>query len=235
MKKKVLHTFLICWLFTLPVMAQDSCMVVKAEPQLSDIYGALRSLNVHIFRFDISSFLKSVYQVNLYIDEYEKDSIPHRYRDVSLGTNIESLDNVPEEYREEFRKIKQVPEGKNEWDNIKDISIYLTKPNDSIASFEINIPNTLTTRQRVKLHPISEYNTYFYDVRPFTFKATEEKDTVSIPLLLYGSAWLDKKYNIIRFCGESEIDPDMKAELLKELPHYYIIGLKLTKEQNTLK
>ena len=42
--------------------------------------------------------------------------------------------------------------------------------------------------------------------------------------------WLDERYNIIRFCGEKEIDPELSSEILKHLPHYYILGLKYEKK-----
>ena len=49
-----------------------------------------------------------------------------------------------------------------------------------------------------------------------------------IPLAAYTSFWFDVKYNIIRSCGASELDPDMSTEILKDTPHYYVIGVTLT-------
>ena len=43
------------------------------------------------------------------------------------------------------------------------------------------------------------------------------------------SFWFDEKYSVIRFCGAKEIDPDMSTEILKDTPHYYVIGVTLTK------
>ncbi|WP_373151839.1 DUF5041 domain-containing protein, partial [Bacteroides caccae] len=54
---------------------------------------------------------------------------------------------------------------------------------------------------------------------------------VELTLILYGSAWLDKQHDIIRFCGEREIDPEMKAEILKDIPHYFVIGIELKAEK----
>lgn len=229
MRKYTLATF-ICIFFAVVAHAQEEGpRVVKKEPQMSDIYGVLDALHINLFRFDLSAFLTDVYNVNLYIDEYEKGKEPRRKRTVRLGKNIESLDEVPEEHRAAFRELKKVPEGKNEWNNITDISIYLTKPNDSTAMFTINVPDVMRTNQKVNLHSVGEHKMYFYNARPFTFKAMEEKDSLNIPFLLYGSGWVDERYGIIRFCGEREIDPDMKAEILSNIPYYYIVGIELKK------
>ena len=47
----------------------------------------------------------------------------------------------------------------------------------------------------------------------------------------YTSAWLDEKPNIIRFCGDKEILADMSSEILKYLPHYYVIGVRFVRKQ----
>ena len=230
MRKYTLATLLCVFLAVVANAQEEGPKVVKTEPEMADIYGVLEALNINLFRFDLSAFLTDVYSVNLYIDEYEKGKEPKRDRTIRLGKNIKSLEEIPEKHREAFRELKKVPEGQNEWNNIKDVSIYVTKPNDSTAMFTINIPDVMRTNQKVKLHAVGKSKTYFYNVRPFTFKAVEKKDSLNIPLLLYGSGWVDERYDIIRFCGEREIDPDMKAEILANLPYHYIIGVELKKE-----
>ena len=53
---------------------------------------------------------------------------------------------------------------------------------------------------------------------------------MKIPLLLYGSVWAEPGTTFFRFCGENEIDPEMKAEILTHIPHHYVIGVQLKKE-----
>jgi hypothetical protein len=48
---------------------------------------------------------------------------------------------------------------------------------------------------------------------------------------LFGSSWYDERFNIYRFCGENEINPDMSSEILKDVPHYYVIGVKFNKKK----
>ena len=229
MRKHALAAF-ICISLALTANAQEGPKVINTEPQLSDIYAVFDVLNIHLFRFDLKEFLTDVYFVTMYIDEYEAGKEVKRGNTIRVDKNIVSLNDVPAEYRDEIRKQKNIPQGKNEWDHIKELSLYVTKPNDSTARFSINIPEAMSTNQQVKLRPVGASKRYFYQLVPFTFKAMEKQEVMKVPLLLYGSAWEDTKNGFIRFCGEREIDTDMKAELLSDMPHYYIIGLELKKE-----
>lgn len=225
---------LLCLLLTGIADAQEKApQVIKTEPQLEDIYNVLAAMNIHIYRFDVKEFLNRVYTVNAYVDEYEKDKSPKRIHNIRLGKNIKSLDEIPEKHRQAFREIKHVPEGKNEWEEIKELAVYLRRTNDSTSVCTINIPEVIMAGATpLHLKPIEKYNSYVYYPRPFKFQPIKETNHFKIPLILYGSGWLDEKYDIIRFCGEREIDPEMNAEILKKLPHYYIIGLEFKSDEN---
>lgn len=238
--KKILSIALGMLAFISPMQAQnavtvdkevskDAPTVIKVEPQLDDIYEVLKALNINMYRFDLSKYLNEVYDVKLYVDEYEDGKRIKEVGSSRLGKNIKSLKEFPEEMRDDFRKIKNVPEGKDEWDNIKEMSVYITKPNDSTAMFTINIPGVLKTNKRVQLRPVGEEMVYLYDPRPFKFNPASETESINIPLIMYGSYWFDARYNVIRMCGEREIDPEMKAEILGKVPHYYVVGLELNK------
>ena len=229
--KNILLTAAICLLSIYRVQAQPNPQVIRTEPQTSDLFNVLEPMDVCIYHFDLKEFLNEKYKFTAYIDEYSPNKEPKRIYNNNLGNNIKSLSEIPEEHQKEFRKIKQIPEGKNEWENIKEISIYLRKQNDSVAAFTINIPEVLIANKRVPLQQLKteNFSTYFYRPRPFKFNATEIKESLEIPLVLYASAWVDEKYKIIRFCGEKEIDPEMNAKILKHVPHYYIIGIKAEK------
>lgn len=238
--KKILSIALGMLAFISPMQAQNAVTVdkevskdvptvIKVEPQLDDIYEVLKALNINMYRFDLSKYLNEVYDVKLYVDEYEDGKRIKEVGSSRLGKNIKSLKELPEEMRDDFRKIKNVPEGKDEWDNIKEMSVYITKPNDSTAMFTINIPGVLKTNKRVQLRPVGEEKVYLYDPRPFKFNPAGKTDSINIPLIMYGSYWFDARYNVIRMCGEREIDPEMKAEILGKVPHYYVVGLELNK------
>lgn len=225
--KNNLTALLLCLSFTGIAKAQEkNPQVIKAEPQLEDVYNVLETMDIHIFRFDLKEFLNKTYTINMYVDEYEKGKSPKQAHNIGLGKNIQSLNVVPEEQRQAFREMKQIPEGKNEWEEIKELAVYFRKSDDSTSVCTINVPESLQGSVPLKLQPIEKYHSYIYHPRPFKFQIIKEEDHFKIPLVLYGSAWLDKECDIMRFCGEREIDPEMKAEILKDIPHYYIIGIE---------
>lgn len=49
--------------------------------------------------------------------------------------------------------------------------------------------------------------------------------------MLVGSAWYDPHIEMFRFCGESEIAPDLSSEILSHVPHFYVIGVETKKNK----
>lgn len=228
--KNKLTAILLCLSLTGIAKAQEKgSQVIKSEPQVEDIYNVLETMDIHIFRFDLKEFLNKTYTISFYVDEYEKGKSPKRAHNIGLGKNIQSLNVVPEEQRQAFREMKQIPEGKNEWEAIKELAVYFRKSDDSTAVCTINVPESLQGGVPLKLQPIGKFHSYIYHPRPFKFQTIKEEEHFKIPLVLYGSAWLD--HNMMRFCGEREIDPEMKAEILKDIPHYYIIGIEFNADK----
>ncbi|MDE6633830.1 MAG: DUF5041 domain-containing protein [Bacteroidaceae bacterium] len=45
--------------------------------------------------------------------------------------------------------------------------------------------------------------------------------------MILGSVWYDKDAGVFRFCGEKEINPDMSSQILRYIPHYYVIGIEV--------
>lgn len=230
MNKRVC-SILFCALFSLLSYAQDSLRIVKSELKAEDIYAAFEAMDVWLYRFDLSRFQHETYQVVIYIDEYVKGKEPKRVRTLPFGKNVRSLEEISADYRDGWRKMKQIPEGEDSWIEIKELSTCLTRPADSIVCFNLQVPDATKTRHKLKLHPISSdgFTAYYYRPRPFKLENVKAGGDMEIPLLLYGSAWRDEEYGVIRFCGEKEIDFGMKAKILEHLPHYYVMGIRLYK------
>ncbi len=74
--------------------------------------------------------------------------------------------------------------------------------------------------------PQADRMLYRYNTRPFKTGAVKDG---FMPLVLLGSSWSDSGW--LRFCGESEIDPDMSNEILEKVPHYYVIGVNVKKRK----
>ena len=225
MKKTIM--VVLCSFFCLTILhAQDSLRIVRTNPQLDDIFRLLESMDVHVFRFDLRRFCKENYEVLTYVDEYKKGKFSERYVHNHMGANIRSLNDIPEVHREHVRQKEQVPDGKNEWVDINDLSIFIKNVNDSTAVVTFSIPEVCTMGNLLKLKKVGSSN-YCYYTRPFKSQAISAEGRLSIPLVLYGSAWADKNSpDLYRFCGESEIDPQMQAEILNHSPHYYVIGVE---------
>jgi hypothetical protein len=104
---------------------------------------------------------------------------------------------------------------------------------DSLKTIHLSLDGIGASSNRLKLQPVMSADSdelhYFYKDKPFKLDKFEEG--TFIPLVLYGSFWYDEKFNIFRFCGEKEIDPDMSSQILKYIPHYYVIGVEFVKEE----
>lgn len=69
-------------------------------------------------------------------------------------------------------------------------------------------------------------NPYIYETRPFELDAHAEKGKL-IPLVLYGSYWYDQNAGACRFCGDNEIKPDLSSDIVKNIPHFFVLGIKI--------
>ena len=67
---------------------------------------------------------------------------------------------------------------------------------------------------------------YRYESRPFELVAPVETGKL-IPLVLFGSYWYEQETGHRRFCGEKLIKPDLSSEIIKSIPHYYVLGIKI--------
>ena len=65
-----------------------------------------------------------------------------------------------------------------------------------------------------------------YESRPFELVSPVETDKV-IPLVLFGSYWYEQETGVSRFCGDKQIKPDLSSEIIKSIPHYYVLGIKI--------
>lgn len=230
--KRILVSALLCTSLLAAAQTQTTHTVKLVDTQLQDVLNVLEDMDIYIHRFDVSQFLDATYNVEVYVEEYKNNQKTGKVHHFDLGKNIRSLDEIPEEHRKGFRKEYQIPAGKKEWDNIKEISIYIRKEEmtDTTAAIRISSPNVGIQGFPFTLYPADGKKFISYHTRPFAARAVQTADEMKIPLLLYGSAWAEPGTTFFRFCGENEIDPEMKAEILTHIPHHYVIGLQLKKE-----
>ena len=83
----------------------------------------------------------------------------------------------------------------------------------------------------LKLQPIyapemPTEQSYRYESRPFELVSPVETGKF-IPLVLFGSFWYEPETGVSRFCGEKLIKPDLSSEIVKSIPHFYVLGIKI--------
>ena len=83
----------------------------------------------------------------------------------------------------------------------------------------------------LKLQPIyapemPTEQSYRYVSRPFELVSPVEAGKF-IPLVLFGSFWYEPETGVSRFCGENLIKPDLTSEIVKSIPHFYVLGIKI--------
>ena len=210
--KRILVSALLCTSLFAAAQAQTTHTVKLVDTQLQDVLNVLEDMDIYIHRFDVSQFLDATYHVEIYVEEYKNNQKTGKVHHFDLGKNI--------------------PAGKKEWNNIKEISIYIRKEErtDTTAAIRISSPNVGIQGFPFTLYPADGKKFISYHTRPFAARAVQTADEMKIPLLLYGSVWAEPGTTFFRFCGENEIGPEMKAEILTHIPHHYVIGLQLKKE-----
>ena len=67
---------------------------------------------------------------------------------------------------------------------------------------------------------------YRYESRPFELVAPVETGKL-IPLVLFGSYWYEQETGVSRFCGDKLIKSDLSSDLIKSIPHFYVLGIRI--------
>ena len=106
---------------------------------------------------------------------------------------------------------------------------FLPSEKDSLALCCHSWENTLSFTSSLKLKQIywesENKHIYSYVSKPFELTTPLEKDTF-IPLVCYCSFWYDAEDKVTRCCGDNYIKPDLSSDILKYVPHYYVLGIQ---------
>lgn len=108
---------------------------------------------------------------------------------------------------------------------------FVPSDNDSTATYTFQFADGRGFNSRLRLNPICNPDEpadkwYIYESRPFELVAPFEKGKF-IPLVLYGSYWYEPENGGCRFCGDSFIKPDLSSDIVKYIPHFYVLGIKI--------
>ena len=67
---------------------------------------------------------------------------------------------------------------------------------------------------------------YRYESRPFELVSPVRTGKL-IPLVLFGSYWYEQETGVSRFCGDKQIKPDLSSDIIKDIPHFYVLGIRI--------
>ena len=171
------------------------------EPTLNDYLPLLKAQGYMVYSFDTKDF-KDI-QAEPVVMEYVNGEEPKDVLGFSFSMNLG-----------EKLVIGFAPSG-----------------NDSTAIYTFNFSEGRGFNGRLNLRAIyapeaPTKSRYCYESRPFELVPPFGKGKF-IPLVLYGSYWYEPETGVSRFCGESIIKPDLSSDIVKSIPHFYVLGFKI--------
>ena len=193
-------TFIIA-LLALAALAGQAQEIRTIEPTLNDYLPLLKAQGYMVYSFDTKDFNGA--QAEPVVMEYVKGEEPKDMLGFSFSMNFG-----------EKLVIGFAPSG-----------------NDTTAIYTFNFSEGRGFNGRLNLRAIyapeaPTKSRYIYESRPFKLVPPFEKGKF-IPLVLYGSYWYEPETGVSRFCGESIIKPDLSSDIVKNIPHFYVLGIKI--------
>ena len=188
-------------LLALAALAGQAQEIRTIEPTLNDYLPLLKAQGYMVYSFDTKDFNGA--QAEPVVMEYVKGEEPKDVLGFSFSMNFG-----------EKLVIGFAPSG-----------------NDSTAIYTFNFSEGRGFNGRLNLRAIyapeaPTKSRYIYESRPFKLIPPFEKGRF-IPLVLYGSYWYEPETGVSRFCGESIIKPDLSSDIVKNIPHFYVLGIKI--------
>lgn len=197
------------------LQAQDIKRITYGETGFDDIVAAMEAIDIKIYKINLPVDENESFNTTLIIDEYKEGE---QVNTNSIPLFIPTMQKI--KYRGETEYTTKAYDRMTFIFNDHDPDMQILK----YICPDIMSGNYTLIRNEKKDGDGNERR-ITYHTRPFRLQ--EFTPGKEIPILLYGSMWLDEKYNIYRFCGSSEVDAEMEDELFKLSPHYFVIKLKL--------
>jgi len=195
--KKAFSTLLLA-IIALTASAQE---IKVNKPSVSDYLPLLQAKGYKAYSFDTKEFKDTMVQP--IIMEYAKGQEPRELTEFNITMSFDE----------------------------KLIVGFVPSDNDSTATYAFRFDDVRGFSSRLPLHPIydpdhPEDKWYMYESRPFKLVAPFERGKF-IPLVLYGSYWYEPETGACRFCGDNTIKPDLTSDIVKSIPHFYVLGIKM--------
>lgn len=207
--------------------------IVSQDAVFGDYLPLLEKAGYKVYSFDISAFQDSMRTFTVDVREYEYGKRTGYRGGYVNFPNMMMLADFTESQQKEI-----LAEG-NADDPARGIYRLSEKLTLSFAPGKDDAQTVLYASMQglgesswvLPLRPIvsrfERFNgSYAYGHRPFELDTFEEDEF--IPLAMYGSFWDDG--GIVRFCGERVLPSDMSSDMMKLIPHYYVVGVTVSSE-----
>lgn len=203
------------------------------EIDAQDVAEVLKATGHHLYSFDLSQLSNSTYEISVYCNEYGVEKPDNK--NFPLGVNRRFATDYPKEEWADIQKEFKLRSVSDPFLVAKKMSVSIVPYNDSLVTLNVNLVEggRLGIKLKMKALDVNGKSRFVYNSRPFVI--SEFKSGADIPLVLFGSSWFDEKHMMIRFCGEKKIAPDLSSEICENLPHYYVIGIRMTKKEDSEK
>lgn len=218
---------------TLSLPAQE---IGPAETSFADYRTLLEAAGYEAFAFDLRPLLDDDrrYDITLLVKEYaDGKEIGTPYRR-AVGSNRLLVSDFPAESRARIPEDELADPERGVYQQAERLVVGRYPSGvDSVAQWVFAIPELGRFSSRLTLRGIAvpelEKPMYNYCTRPFRL----ERATLGrfVPLVFFGSMWYDARAGICRFCGEKEIAPDLSSEIVAHVPHFYVIGVRITERK----
>ena len=235
MSKKAIIPALIAvlTLTTQTVAGQVNYQVMPQQALAEDYVKLLNAVGYQTYSFDISSLADSTRILQFLCREYDHGTMVGEKELFTVSNRIMISDFDEDDQKTIHESGMAYDEANDVLRASRKVLVGFTPlKNDSTerASLEVedmgHVDFPLTVRPAVNTK--TGDTNLDYKTRPF--KVPEFQFDTFMPLCLYGSMWYDERFDIFRFCGEIELDPDMSSDMLKDIPHYYVIGVKVQRK-----
>ena len=207
----------------------------KIQPSTAEDYVLLlESKGYKSYAVDITSLKDHNYMIEPVIQHYKDGKLTDNVIDLGIGFSTQDkFSGYTEEDRQKLIATGQVYDAEKDLLELcEKIRIgFMPTDNPLVESLKFYVTShgafTLPLFFDEQKDPETGEVGNTYNFRPFVVESIELEKF--IPLAMCGVSWYDTKGGFFRFCGEEVLSEGMSEDILKSVPEYYIIGMKVHK------
>ncbi len=222
MKKALLLT-----LFAIVGLTAFAQTIHMQETPYKDYLMTMKLNGYETRSFDFSQLRDSFSMFSFIVQEYQHDTLIKEESITTIPT-IFKLSDCSEADRQEILKENEADDPEHDIHmQVSSFTIGFTPIKSDTIEFIRVVTRTMfftcpLLLKKLCIYPGHEPEANYMSV---PYDHLQLKAGAFSPLVLYGSSWYDKQYNIYRFCGESKLYESSTNTYQKYCPHYYILGI----------